>query len=311
MNRRTHYYYRHRLNRLLQMVVTILVAIFCLTPLYYVFVTSFKPMGAEYLLPPDLWPSKPTLQAYKAVLGIISYAELESSSYQNLRVLPTEQLKVERKLNFLLPLRNSLIVSSSVAIFCLLISSLAAYAIARLRFKYRIQSLFFLQMGAMIPIAVTIAPTFVLLRAFGLLRTLLAMIIPNTFYNVPLATWLLACYFAELPFELEDAAKIDGYKPLQIFWRVIMPLSAPGLFSAGIFAFLGSWGEFMLASVVTMGVPEVQTVPIAVLNFSFNYRYQWTWISAAIVLSVILVMLITFVFQRWVIQGLTAGAVKY
>jgi multiple sugar transport system permease protein len=137
------------------------------------------------------------------------------------------------------------------------------------------------------------------------------MILPNIAYNVPLATLLLAVYFSQLPWELEDAAKMDGYKPLQIFWKVILPLSAPGLFSAGVFAFLGSWGEFMLASAVSMGVVEAQTVPVAILNLSFEFRYQWTWISAAIMLSVGLMVLIALIFQRWVIQGLTAGSVKY
>ena len=208
-------------------------------------------------------------------------------------------------------MRNSLIVSTLVAAGALLVASLAAYAISRLRFKWKIQGLMLLWIGGLLPAVMVIAPTFVLMRHLGLLRTLPSMILPNIAYNIPLATWLLAVYFSQLPFELEDAAKMDGYKPLQIFWKVILPLSAPGLFSAGVFAFLGSWGEFMLASVVTMGVAEVQTVPVAILNLSFEYRYQWTWISAAIILSVGLMVLIALIFQRWVIQGLTAGSVKY
>jgi ABC-type glycerol-3-phosphate transport system permease component len=261
-----------------------LIAIFSLSPIYWIFITSLKPRGTEYLLPVRLWPSDPTFQAYRAVVT---------------------------QMNFLVPLRNSFVVSSFVAVFSLLISSLSAYAVARLRFKYRVESLLLLQVGAMIPPVVTIAPTFMIMKTLGLLRSLPAMIIPNVFYNAPLATWLLASYFSELPFELDDAAKIDGYKPLQIFWKVILPLSAPGLFSAGIFAFLGSWGEFMLASAVTMGIPDVQTVPVAIQNFSLEFRYQWTWIAAGIILSLIPVIVIVVIFQRWVIKGLTAGAVKF
>jgi len=310
MNMRPGYRYRTQRNFAMQMMVTILIALFCLTPMFYILSTSLKSRGAEYMLPLEVWPSKPTLQAYRAVLGIVEEAELESETQAGM-VLPADQSRIVNSVNFLTPLRNSLIVSSSVAVFSLLISSLSAYAIARLRFKYKIQSLLFLQLGAMIPIAVTIAPTFMLMRSLGLLRTLMAMIIPNIFYNVPMSTWLIACYFAELPFDLEDAAKMDGYKPIQIFRKVIIPLAAPGLFSAGVFAFLGSWGEFMLASTVTMGIPSVQTVPAALMNFSVQFRYEWTWISAAIILSVLLVAFITLVFQRWVIRGLTAGAVKY
>jgi len=218
---------------------------------------------------------------------------------------------VASTLGFLLPIRNSLIVATSVAVCALLVSALAAYAIARLRFQWKIQSLMLLWVGGLLPAVMVIAPTFVLMRTFGLLKTLPAMILPNIAYNIPLATWLLAIYFSTLPWELEDAAKVDGYKPLQIFWKVILPLSAPGLFSAGVFAFLGSWGEFMLASVVSMGIADVQTVPVAILNLSFEYRYQWTWISAAIIVSVGLMVFVALIFQRWVIQGLTAGSVKY
>ncbi|MCL4393309.1 MAG: carbohydrate ABC transporter permease [Chloroflexi bacterium] len=275
---------RTKINGVLSGLVTILIVAFCLSPLYWTLITSFKPMGAEYLIPVQFWPQEPTLQAYEAVIG---------------------------QLNFLTPVRNSFIVSLATAALCLVVSSISAYAIARMHFKYKIQSLLILQMGAMIPPVVTIAPTFVLLRSLGLLRTLPAMIIPNVFYNVPLATWLLASYFVELPFELEDAAKVDGYKPLQIFYKVILPLSAPGLFAAGVFAFIGSFGEFMLANVVTMGLPDVQTVPVAIQNFSFQYRTQWTWISAGVVLALIPVVFLVVIFQRWVIRGLTAGAVKY
>ena len=219
--------------------------------------------------------------------------------------------EVASLLSFLAPIRNSLIVSTSVTVVSLILAALAAYAISRLRFRWRIQSLMLLWMGGLIPAIMVILPTFVLLRSLGLLRTLMAMILPNIAYCIPLETWLLAIYFSSLPWELEDAAKVDGHKPLQIFWKVILPLSGPGLFSAGVFAFLGSMGEFMLASVVTMGNDKVATIPISLLNFSYGYRFQWTWISAAIMLTVALMVLIALIFQRWVVQGLTAGAVKY
>jgi len=286
MKKREYHHYRPYMTRAKQLLAVSLIVIFCLLPLYYIFITSLKPDGSEYKLPLEVWPSQPTLQAYRTILG-------------------------GGDINFLVPLRNSFIVSSSVTILTLLLSGLAAYAIARLRFRHKIPSLLFLLMGAVIPLASTIVPTFMLLRTFGLLCTLPGLIIPNTIYNVPLCTWLLVCYFAEIPFEIDDAAKVDGYRPLQIFWRVIMPLSGPGLFSAGIFAFLGSWGEFMLASVVIMGVPSAETVPVALLNFSQYYRLQWTWISAGIIVSVTFIVLLAAFFQRWVIRGLTAGSVKY
>lgn len=266
------------------LLVTLVITVFCLSPLYWIFSTSLKPLGGEYLIPIQYWPQEPTTQAYDAVIN---------------------------QLNFLTPVRNSFVVALTTAVLALVVSSLSAYAIARMRFKYKVQSLLILQIGAMIPPVVTIAPTFVLLRSLGLLRTLPAIIIPNVFYSVPLATWLLASYFVELPYELEDAAKVDGYKPLQIFRKVILPLSAPGLFAAGVFAFIGTFGEFMLSNVVTMGLPDVQTVPVAIQNFSSQFRMQWTWVSAGIILALIPVVSLVVILQRWVIRGLTAGAMKY
>jgi multiple sugar transport system permease protein len=271
-------------ERLGWLLVTLVIALFCLLPLYWIVITSLKPAGTEYLIPVHYWPQQPTLQAYHAALF---------------------------DLHFLIPLRNSFIVSLSTAVLALAISSLSAYAVARMRFKYKIQSLLLLQLGAMIPPVVTIAPTFILLRDLGLLRSLPAMIIPNVFYSVPLSTWLLASYFVGLPYELEDSAKVDGYRPLQIFYKVILPLSAPGLFAAGIFAFIGSYGEFMLASVVTMGDQNVMTVPAAIQNFAFQFRQQWTWVSAGVILALVPVVALVLIFQRWVIRGLAAGAVKY
>lgn len=308
MKRANRYRRRHILNRIFEVLVTIAVVAFCLGPLFWVLSTSLKPMGSEYLMPPELWPSKPTLQAYEIILGLSQPGRDDPTDGSTLT--GAEEVGIST-LGFIVPIRNSLIVASSVAISALLISALAAYAISRLRFRWKIESLMLLWVGGLLPAVMVIAPTFVLMRTLGLLKTLPAMILPNIAYNIPLATWLLAIYFSQLPWELEDAAKVDGFKPLQIFWKVILPLSAPGLFSAGVFAFLGSWGEFMLASVVSMGIAEVQTVPVAILNLSFEYRYQWTWISAAIIVSVGLMVLVALIFQRWVIQGLTAGSVKY
>lgn len=276
--------HRKGIDQALSLFLAVIIILFCLTPLYWILSTSLKPMGAEYIKPIELWPSEPTLQAYRAAMF---------------------------DLDFMVPLRNSFIVSTLTALICLVVSSLSAYAIARLRFRYKVQSLVLLQMGALIPPVVTIAPTFVLLKSLGLLTTLPAMIIPNVFYNVPIATWLLTSYYMELPYELEDAAKVDGYKPLQIFWKVIVPLSAPGMFAAGVFAFIGSYGEFILASVVTLGIKDVHTVPVAIQNFSFAFRQQWTWISAGLILALLPVVALVLIFQRWVIRGLTAGAVKY
>ena len=281
------FYYRHRrkLNFVLSLGVIGLIGLFCLLPVYWILITSLKPLGTEFRLPIEYWPSEPTLENYRTVTG--------------------------EAIEFQVPIKNSIIVSGSVTVATLVLSSMAAYAIARLRFKYRIQSLLAIQVGSMIPAIVTIAPTFVLIRALGLLRTLPGIILPHIIYNIPICTFLMASYFAHLPFELEDAAKLDGYTPFRIFWRIIMPLSVPGLFSAGILAFLSSWGDFILAYTITMGLPSIATVPVAILTLGRQWVSQWAWISAATVLSLIPLIMLVLLFQRWVIRGLTMGAVRY
>jgi multiple sugar transport system permease protein len=265
-------------------LVTALVALFGLLPLYWLLITSFKLPGTEFRLPVEYWPSNFSVESYRVVLG--------------------PDFQVQRAI------LNSLIVSSTAMLGTLLLGSLAAYAIARLRFRYKLQSLLAIQIAGMIPPIVVIAPTFVLIRALGLLGTLPAMALPNMAYGIPLTTWLVASYFATIPFELEDAARVDGASPWTTFWRIRLPLVAPGLFSAGVLAFLGSWGEFMLAFTVSLGLPQVQTVPVAILSFSQAFQLQWTWVSAGTVLSLIPIILLVLVFQKWVVRGLIAGAVQ-
>jgi multiple sugar transport system permease protein len=276
---------RRPIHLLVSLAVTAVVALFSLLPLYWVLITSFKRPGTEFRLPLRAWPAEISLESYQTVLG--------------------PGFEVQRAI------LNSLIVSSVVTAGALLLAALAAYAIARLRFRYKVQSLVVIQMAGMVPAIVVIAPTFVLIRSLGLLSSLPGLILPNIAYSIPLSTWLIATYFANLPFELEDAAQVDGWPPFQVFWRVMLPLAAPGLFSAGVLVFLGSWGEFMLALTISLGLPEAQTVPVAILGFSQAFQLQWAWVSAGIILSLLPVIALVLIFQRAVIQGLTAGAVRY
>jgi multiple sugar transport system permease protein len=276
---------KQRLQWIYSIAIVVLISLFCLTPLYWILITSFKPPGTEFRKPLTYWPSEFSLESYGVILG--------------------PQFRIQNAI------KNSFIVSSAVTVGALWVTSLSAYTIARLRFKYKIESLILIQLAGMVPPVVTIAPTFVLIRSLGLLKTRLGLILPNIAYNIPIGTWLMAAYFAGLPTDLEDAAKVDGYAPFSIFWRVILPLAAPGLFSAGVIAFLGSWGEFMLALTVSLGLPAAQTVPVAILSFSQRHELQWAWVSAGIVLSLLPVVAMVLIFQKWVIKGLTAGAVKY
>ncbi|MDZ7794534.1 MAG: carbohydrate ABC transporter permease [Spirochaetia bacterium] len=277
---------KHRIirHRILSTLLFVLITFWCLAPLVWIGITSVKPQGTEYKIPVEYWPENPTIENYGVVLG--------------------EKFRVQQSIF------NSIIVSSTALIGTLILSIFSAYAIARLRFRFRYHSLYFIQIAGMIPPIVVIGPTFVLLRHFGLLRTYWAMILPNMAYAVPLASFLIASYFANIPFDLEDAAKIDGCGSTRIVWNVVLPIAAPGIFSAGVLAFLGCWGEFMLAFTVTLGKKSVETVPVAILNMSQAFQLQWTWVSAGTIISLIPIVVAVLVFQRYVVRGLTNGAVK-
>ena len=265
-------------------LVTAAIAVFALLPLYWIVVTSLKVPGTEFRLPIEYWPSEISVASYVRVLG--------------------EGFRVHRAI------ANSLIVSTTAMVGTLALGSLAAYTMARLRFRYRFTSLLVIQAAGMIPPIIVIAPTFVLLKSVGLLGSLWAMILPNMAYGVPLATLLLTGYLSGTPVSIEEAARIDGASWARIFYSIVLPVAAPGLFSAGVLSFLGSWGEFMHAFTVSLGIRELQTVPVAVLSYSQAFELQWTWISAATVLAIVPVVALVVVFQRFVISGLTAGAVE-
>jgi ABC-type glycerol-3-phosphate transport system permease component len=265
-------------------LVTLLIAAFALLPLYWIFVTSLKVPGTEFRLPIEYWPRELSLESYATVLG--------------------EGFRVQRAI------LNSVVVSTSAMLGTLALGSLAAYTMARLRFRYRFSSLLFIQAAGLIPPIIVIGPTFVLIKNVGLLGSLWAMIVPNMAYGVPLATLLMTGYISGIPFSIEEAARIDGASWGRIFYSIVLPVAAPGLFSAGVLSFLGSWGEFMHAFTVSLGIRELQTVPVAVLSYSQAFDLQWTWISAATVLAIVPVVAMVVIFQRFVISGLTAGAIE-
>ncbi len=275
---------RKMIHRTVSVGIFAVIAVWCLGPLAWIGITSIKAPGTEYRIPVEYWPENPTLENYSTIMQ--------------------EPFRIQRSI------LNSMVVSTGALIGTLLLSTLSAYAIARLRFRFRWTTLYGMQIAGMIPPIVVIAPTFVLLRSLGLIRTYWAMIIPNMIYAIPLSSFLIASYFANVPFELEDAAQIDGASPLRTIFQVILPVAAPGIFSAGVLAFLGSWGEFMLANTVSIGKWEVETVPVAILSLSRALNLQWSWVAAGTMVTLVPIVVAVLVFQRFVVTGLSAGVAK-
>lgn len=269
---------------LLSAGVFLLIALFELGPLIWMGITSIKPAGTEFRIPVEIFPEEPTLDNYAVVSG--------------------EEFQIQKAI------LNSLIVSGSAMLGTLFLSGLAAFAIARTRVHHKKQSFFAVQAAGLVPPIIIIAPTFVLLRSLGLLGTLGALIIPHMAYGIPLATLLIAGYFAGIPIAIDEAARIDGASSFRIFFQILLPVLKPALFSAGVLSFLGSWGDFMHAFTMSLGLPEARTVPVAILSFSSAFQLQWAWIAAGVMLSVLPVVLLVAVFQRYLIGGLTSGALS-
>ena len=211
--------------------------------------------------------------------------------------------------DFGLPIRNSLVVAGATTLFCVTIGSLCAYALARLRFRGKALLLGVILAVSMFPQIAIVSPLFLLLRSVRLIDTYPGLILPYTTFAMPLAVWLLVGYFRQLPAELEEAAMVDGASRLRAFRDVIVPLALPGIAATAILTFVYSWNEFLFALSFTLG-PERQTVPVAIALFRGQYQVPWGQVLAAAIVATAPVAALVLAFQRRIVQGLTAGAVK-
>ena len=221
-------------------------------PFYWAVVASFTP-EATLFAEPSLWPSELVLDHYRALF--------------------TER-------DFWTPIRNSLVVAGTTTLFCVVVGSLAAYALARLEFRGKTAILGFILAVTMFPQISIVSPLYLLLRTLGLINTYPGLILPYLTFAMPLTVWLLVGFFRQLPRDLEEAALVDGASRWQAFTRIILPLTMPGLATTAILTFIYSWNEFLFALSFTLG-PERQTVPVAIALFRGQYQVPWGQILAA------------------------------
>ena len=214
-----------------------------------------------------------------------------------------------REREFWLPVRNSLVVAGTTTLFCLVVGASAAYALARLRFRGKRWILGFILAVAMFPQISILSPLFLVLRTLGLINSYPGLVLPYLTFGMPLTVWLLVGYFRQIPMGLEEAARVDGATRLQVYTRVVLPLAMPGLVTTGILTFIYCWNEFLFALSFTLGL-ERQTVPVAIALFRGQYQIPWGQILAAAVMATLPVAVLVLAFQRRIVQGLTAGAVK-
>ena len=209
-------------------------------------------------------------------------------------------------------LRNSAIVAGTTTIVCIAIGSLSAYALARLPMKGKVLVLSGILAVALFPSVALVPPLYELWRSLGLLNTYPGLYIPYTAFALPLTIFILTTFYASIPKDLEEAARVDGATAFQAFYKIVLPLAAPGVFAAAIIVFVFAWNEFLLASTFAPRDLAAQTVPVAIAAFTGSVEFQRPigTITAACVIVTIPMIIMTLFFQRRITAGLTAGAVK-
>jgi multiple sugar transport system permease protein len=209
----------------------------------------------------------------------------------------------------LLFLFNSFMVAILATALTLFVSVLAAYALARLQIRGRDLILSAIIAVSTFPLVTLLVPLFEIMRALGLLNTWIALILPYTVLSLPVCTLILVSFFEGIPRDLENSAMIDGCTRMGALFKVVVPLSAPGVFTAGILAFVNAWDEFLLALSFNSN-PMLRTLPVGITLYQGEFAFPWPVISAALVVGIVPVAVLIVIFQERVVSGLTSGGIK-
>ncbi|MBA3019585.1 carbohydrate ABC transporter permease [Propionicimonas sp.] len=273
---------RRLLGKIAVLIALVVGALFAGLPVLWMLSSSFKLNTDIFAYPPQLIPPNPTLEAYTAIF--------------------TDPVKVR----FFL---NSYFISLSVTVLTLLVAVLAAYALSRFEFPFkRVLNVVIISVQAVPPITLLI-PYFGLIMFLGLYNTYPGLILTYMVFTLPYAIIMMTGYFNTLPRELDEAVKVDGGSSWTALWRVLVPISVPGLVSVGIYTFMIAWNEYLFALTLTK-TPEMRTVPIGIQLLMGQHSYEWNQMMSMSILGCIPILLLFLFFQRYFIGGMTAGAVK-
>jgi multiple sugar transport system permease protein len=273
---------RYALGQTAVVGLTLVATAAILLPVVWMVSAAVRPIRELLTYPPRLIPETVTAAYFVRILG---------------------QPKYQR---FFL---NSVVLSLVSLVVTLVLGALAGYGFSRFRMRGGKAMLIGILALLMLPRVTVIVPYFRMAHAWGLYDRLAGLIVVNVTFLLPMATWLLKGYLDSVPVELEEAAMVDGCTRLRALLAVILPLAVPGLVGVGTFAFIGAWNEYLLAVVLT-DTPTAQTLTVGLAAFFGEYVRDWNSIMALSTLTSVPLMLIFVFFQRWVVQGMTSGAVK-
>ena len=272
------------IKRFLKYGVITIALLATLAPVYWMITISFKREVDQFALPPKWFVFAPTLEHYADAFINRSFGQY---------------------------LFNSLFVAVASTICALVIGTLAAYAVARFRLPWNLDRKLALWILStrMFPAIVTAVPLFLIMRALWLVNTRVSLIIVYTALNLPFVVWMMRGFFAEVPRDLEEAAMVDGDSRMGAFWRVVLPLVAPGLAATAVFCLIVSWNEFLFALVLTQ-TDDAMTLPVGIAGRVTQYGIKWGAMSAAAVVAMLPILVFALSVQRYLVRGLSLGAVK-
>ena len=269
-------------GRTLRFIAAAIVVLNGFFPALWILFTSLKNEAELVAKPITWWPHNPMLDNY-----VRAFTDQPLLKY----------------------MANSAMVAIGSTMVSLFVAALAAYAIARLNLRRRQLILTCIVASSMFPLVTLLVPVFETMRSAGLLNTYTALIVPYTVLNLPVCTLVLVSFFQSIPKDLENAAMIDGCTRMGALWRVVVPLAAPGVFTAGILAFVNAWDEFLLALSLNSSA-SMRTLPVGITLYQGEFSFPWPIISAALIVAIVPIAVLIALFQERVVGGLTQGGLK-
>ncbi len=282
---------RRASSRLILYGLVLLVAAWLVGPFVWLFVTSISYQRNLLARPLSFIPPEISLENYRMVLGFVRF----HAEGQAAKILPS--------------MANSLVVASVVTVLNLVVGTTAGYAYARFRFPLKTASLFALLFTRMLPTVVLIPAFFLLFKALGLQNTLTGLIVAYCSFTLPFTIWIMKAYFETIPGDLDKSALVDGCNRLQAYYRVVLPVSGPGLVAGGAFTFMLCWNEFIVAQVLNTKLGTT-TLPPVIAGMNGQINVDYSVIAASGFLAALPAVVLVLAFQKYMVQGLTAGSVK-
>jgi len=282
---------RQRVNRILLWVLIIVMAIWMLFPFYWAINSSFKSESMLAMTPATFVPRDPTTKQI-------------SLFFRNYEAVFTNQA-------FLRAIVNSAVVAGSVTLLALAVGAFAGFALGKLRYRGKTGTLYVILAMTMFPAIAVLTGLYAMITNLGI-QPIPSMIATYLLFSLPFTAWVLTAFFRELPTEIFQSAQVDGASPFQTFYMIMLPLTAPALVTTGLLAFIGAWNEYLFALTFTSIAPASRTLPVIIANFpsQFSMQIPFGEIMAAGIISSVPLIALVFIFQRRIVAGLTAGAVK-